>query len=252
MMNNVTCIAIASGKGGVGKSTLTLNICSVLSNAYKVLAVDCDLGLANLDVLLGKHTTYTLQDILSDTIEPQDACIEVSSTFSLLPSASGTIESIGMDTMAIHLLFKKLDPFFETFDCVLLDLGASITPITLSFIQHATHTVIVITPEPTSIIDGYALIKVLSTRAIISNVYIICSMVENKEHAFELYTALVQNITHTLENHIVIHYLGYLEYSMDVLNSVYNQQLITERYPNSVCTQNIENIAEAIQEQIIA
>lgn len=248
MSERTNCIAIASGKGGVGKSTLTLNMCGILSNDYNMLAVDCDLGLANLDVLLGKTTTFTLQDVLYDIVQPHEACIEVSPSFVLLPSASGTIESIGMDTMAVHLLFKKCAELFSSFNGVFLDLGASITPITLSFIQHAQHTIIVVTPDSTSLVDSYALIKVLATRSIVTRVYIVCSMVDGENHAHELFTLLHDNVMHTLNMDIEIHYLGYLQYSVDVLNAVYNQQLIMHTAPESICMQNMQAIAKRMRE----
>ena len=251
MGRNTKYIAIASGKGGVGKSTLTLNICSILSRYYSMLAVDCDLGLANLDVLLGKTATFTLQDVLCGSTQVQEACIEVNPMFSLLPSASGTLESIGMDTMAVHLLFKKCEVFFTTFDSVFFDLGASITPITLSFIQNTTHTIVVVTPEPASIVDSYALIKVLATRSILTDIYIIYSMVDGENHAKELFETLQKNVEQTLQHTIHLHYLGYVQYSLDVLNSVYKQQLLTEVMPHSVGVQNIKDIAQRIQKDIL-
>ncbi|MDE7469728.1 MAG: P-loop NTPase [Desulfovibrionaceae bacterium] len=251
MIQKTKYIAVASGKGGVGKSTLTLNLCNALSKRYSMLSVDCDLGLANLDVLLGKTATYTLQDILCGLIQPQEACIEITPRFSLLPSASGTLESIGMDTMAVHLLFKKCVDFFNGFDCIFFDLGASITPITLSFIQHATHTVVVITPEPASLVDSYALIKVLATRSLVKDVYIVYSMVTEEQHAQELFNILQTNIEQTLGDAIQIHYLGYVQYSLDVLHAVYNQHLLLDVVPHSVCVQNIESISQHIERDIL-
>lgn len=251
MQNKTKYIAIASGKGGVGKSTLTLNISHELSKHYSMLAVDCDLGLANLDVLLGRTATYTLQDILCGLVYPHQACIEISPTFSLLPSASGTVESIGMDIMAVHLLFKKCTELFTSFDCILFDLGASITPITLSFIQNATHTIVVVTPEPTSLVDSYALIKVLATRSLVHDFYIVYSMVDGEEHARELFENLQDNINRTLPQSVRVHYLGYLQYSVDVLHAVYSQQLLADAVPHSISVRNIESIVKAIEQYIL-
>jgi flagellar biosynthesis protein FlhG len=161
--NNAISFSIVSGKGGVGKTNLALNLGYALHKAgHPVMLMDCDLGLANLDVLLGLTPDKSLQDLLTDDAKAKDIVVPIEeSNFDFLPSASGVPELIDLDEDLQGLIFDKLNSIIGGYDFLLMDIGAGISKTVLRFAAMSQERVVVITPEPTSLTDGYALIKVL-------------------------------------------------------------------------------------------
>ena len=159
-------VAVVSGKGGVGKTNLALNLGYALHKAgHPVMLMDCDLGLANLDVLLGLAPDKTLQDMLQPGVTSAEVVLPIEpGGFDFLPSASGVPELIDLDEDLQRLLFSKLTSIIGSYEYLLMDLGAGISRTVLSFAAMAQERLVVITPEPTSLTDGYAMIKVLQDR----------------------------------------------------------------------------------------
>jgi flagellar biosynthesis protein FlhG len=185
-------LAIVSGKGGVGKTNLALNLGYALKSAgYSVLLMDCDLGLANLDVLLGLTPEKTLQDLLTPGVGSADVVLPIEEGgFDFLPSASGVPELIDMDEDTQALLFDKLERLIGGYDFLLLDLGAGISRTVLSFASMARERMVVITPEPTSLTDGYAMIKVLAKEYGIRDFRVVVNMAESAEQGKKSFARL--------------------------------------------------------------
>ncbi len=186
--NRTMSIALASGKGGVGKTNIALNLALALGDlGHRVLLLDADLGLANVDVLLGIAPQYTIHDILHGT-PAQDVLIALDPHVDLLPSASGVADLGDLDEDAQTTLMGHLEGIFHGYDFLLLDLGAGISPTVVALAAMPQERAVVITPEPTSLTDGYAFIKVLLLQRGIKNFHVIVNMVEqeNEGHvAFE-------------------------------------------------------------------
>ncbi|MBQ4133271.1 MAG: AAA family ATPase, partial [Desulfovibrionaceae bacterium] len=180
-------VAILSGKGGVGKTNLALNIARMLYlNNDPVLLMDCDLGLANLDVLLGLDTAYNLHDVISGRVEATEAMVSIEGdSFDFIPAASGQPELVQMDDDSLELLFSQMAPCLENYRYLFLDLGAGISPTVLSFASLAHVRIIVVSPEPTSITDGYAVMKVMNSRYGLTDFQILINQVNSKQE-FEL------------------------------------------------------------------
>jgi flagellar biosynthesis protein FlhG len=152
---------ITSGKGGVGKTFVTLNLAARLaSQGRKVLVVDCDLGLANVDIMLGIHPRLTLKDILFGNALPEDVIIPVKGGFDLLPACSGVREMAQLLHEKIQVV-KTVVLSREGYDIILLDTGAGIAETVLQFNLLAPRNIVVMNRELTSITDGYAMMKVM-------------------------------------------------------------------------------------------
>ena len=166
MANTTLSVALLSGKGGVGKTNMSLNMaCALHQMGFKTLLMDCDLGLANLDVLLGITPEGNLQTALMGEAEISEVLHEIDGEgFAVLPAASGVPELTELQPDARDLLLARLEPVLHNYDYVFMDVGAGISGTVQTFAAMASVRIVVITPEPTSLTDSYALIKVLNNR----------------------------------------------------------------------------------------
>jgi flagellar biosynthesis protein FlhG len=160
-MSKPFIVSLTSGKGGVGKTFITTNLAATLARqGKKVLVVDCDLGLANIDIMLGINPVLTLKDVVFGNLHLRDVIVSTKGGFDLIPASSGVRE------MA-QLLFEKIQIIkdmlleFEEYDLILLDTGAGIAEVVLQFNLLAGRNIVVINRELTSLTDAYAMVKVM-------------------------------------------------------------------------------------------
>ena len=159
----MTITAVTSGKGGVGKTFVSANLAAALArNGRRVLVLDADLGLANLDVLLNLFPKITLHDVFTGKHSLPEAIIPVSSGFWVLLAGSGMVEYSRMTPEIRDQLQKVVTEIEPRFDHVLLDTGAGISDVVLYTVSLARDVLVVVTPEPTSLTDAYATMKVLA------------------------------------------------------------------------------------------
>ncbi|AVS74314.1 MinD/ParA family protein [Paracidovorax cattleyae] len=158
-------IAITSGKGGVGKTFVSANLAAALTRrGYRVLVLDADLGLANLDVVLNLHPKVTLHDVFVGKAELDDAVIEAPGGFSVVLAGSGMVEYSRLTPEVRSEFLNVIQTLAPRYDVLLLDTGAGISDVVLFSVSLASEVLIVATPEPTSLTDAYAAIKVLATQ----------------------------------------------------------------------------------------
>ena len=158
-------IAITSGKGGVGKTFVSANLAAALTRrGLKVLVLDADLGLANLDVVLNLYPKITLHDVFTGKATLEDAILKAPGGFSVILAGSGLVEYSRLSPEVRDDFLKLMSEVVPRFDVVLLDTGAGISDVVLFALSLASEILLVATPEPTSLTDAYATIKVLATQ----------------------------------------------------------------------------------------
>ena len=177
-------ITVTSGKGGVGKTNVVANLAVALSRAGKeVLVLDADLGLGNIDVLLGLVPRYTLEHVLAGSHHLSDIVIPGPAGIQVLPASSGLPQLTSLSDAQQLLLQSELEEVAKTVDVLLIDTGAGISPNVTYFASAAQETVVVISPEPTSLTDAYALIKVLCRQHRERRFKVLVNMVKSQRDA---------------------------------------------------------------------
>ena len=190
--NATLSIAILSGKGGVGKTNLALNLSYALFRAgHRVLIMDFDVGLANVDVLLGLSPEKNLQDLFQPGVTAAEVMLAIEpGGFDFLPAASGVPELLEMDEDMREILFAKLNTVLGSYDYLMLDLGAGISQTVLSVAAMSHLRVLVVTPEPTSLTDAYAVIKVLHNQYGLDDFHVLVNQVEGPSDAKKTFLRL--------------------------------------------------------------
>jgi len=242
----VRVITVTSGKGGVGKSNITLGLALALSKlGRKVLIWDADLGLANIDVLLGLKTTSTIHDLLNGNKTLSEIIIDGPGGLKIMPAASGILELGELSEGQKQRLLSEFDDWDEELDYLLIDTAAGIGSNVIYFNLAAQERIVVLTNEPTSITDAYALIKVLNTRYQLSNFHILPNQVGGPKEAksiFELLSSVAENNL----NQVSLHFIGYIPRDESVIASVRAQKPFLLAKPDSEASQKVIEIARRI------
>ncbi|GAB6162560.1 MinD/ParA family protein [Desulfothermus naphthae] len=239
-------ISILSGKGGVGKTNIALNLAYALNNMKApTLLIDCDLGLANLDILLGITPEKNLEYLLGQDTKVEDVLITLEEGLEFLPAASGVPELVEWDNDIQTIIFKKLNTSLSKYHFLILDLGAGINSTVINLAAISRFKIIIITPEPTSLTDGYALIKVLKNKHNIKDFFIIVNMVKNQKEG----TTTFQRLKMACKNFlgIKINLLGVINEDPAVPMAVVNQVPLFKFKRDSSASKNIEEIAMKVK-----
>lgn len=246
-MKSTMSVAILSGKGGVGKTNLALNLAMALhQSGYKTLLVDCDMGLANLDVLLGITPEGNLQDVLLGEAKIEDVMHSLApSGLDVLPAASGVPELNDLSAENRQILLEKLSPMLGQYDYVFLDLGAGISETVQTFAVMAATRLMVITPEPTSLTDSYALIKVLNRRFALKDFWVVVNQVESGKEAQRAFDKLRGACAHFLG--LEPRLLGHVRIDKKLPEAVCRQQPLMAYAPGSPAAQDIQAMGQKLQ-----
>ncbi len=216
-------IAIASGKGGVGKTSFVINLALALVQYHqKVLIFDADLGLANVDVMLGISPKFDIKYVINGELNLKDIIYSTEYNFDLVPASSGIVELTHLNSNQKILLKAQMEEVFKNYDYLLFDSSAGISENVLFFMYLAGERIVLCTPEPTSIADAYALIKVAYKHYKIKEFYLIVNMIKDETEGKRIYQQLLYVIERFLPE-IKLSYLGGLPFDECVKTSIKSQ-----------------------------
>jgi flagellar biosynthesis protein FlhG len=247
MTNNkpVRVIAIASGKGGVGKTNLSCNLgISLCKLGRKVALLDADMGLANVDILLGLHPKYNLTHVLSGEKTLDEIVVEGPQGLKVVPASSGVQHMAEMGTMEQAGIINAFSEFEQDIDVLLVDTAAGIHGGVVNFARACQEVLIVVCDEPTSLTDAYALIKLLNRDHGLSRFHIITNMVDSLQSGKALYQKLCKVTDQYLD--VALHFTGAVPFDKGLRKSVQKQQAVVELLPNSEAAKAIKSLAQKI------
>jgi flagellar biosynthesis protein FlhG len=239
----VRTIAVTGGKGGVGKSSLAVNLAVALGGlGQRTLLLDADLGLANVDVLLGLHPRATLADLVAGQCEITDILLEGPNGILVVPAASGRRQMAQLSTAEHIGLVNVISTLENDLDVLVVDTAAGLSDSVLTFCQASQEVVLVVCDEPASITDAYALIKVLVRERGVARVQVVANMVRDANEGRTLYNKLVRVCERFLTD-ISLNYLGCVPQDDWLRLAVQRQQPVVKAYPSSPSARAINEIA---------
>jgi flagellar biosynthesis protein FlhG len=238
-------IAVSSGKGGVGKTNIVANLAIALTKMGKrVLILDADLGLGNLDVLLGLVPRDTIEDVLAGTCTLEEIVLHGPAGIQVLPASSGVPRLTALTESQQVIIQEQLAQLAAEVDVLLIDTGAGISPNVTFFASSADETIIVVSPEPTSLTDAYALIKVLARQYREHRFKVLVNQAKSPREASEVFGKLDVAVDHFL--HVAIELVGAIPYDDYVHLAVRQQKAVYEVFPDAPASQAFKKLAQHV------
>lgn len=238
-------VAISSGKGGVGKSTLALNLALVLSaQGKKVLLLDVDMGMANLDIMLGMVPKYNLFHMIQGKKSLDEIIIDGPQGVSIIPGGSGIQELANLPAGDMKRLLVELGRLDNDYDYMILDTGAGISQNVTIFLLAADDAIIVTTPEPTALTDAYGVLKSMHRASYNGKVHLVVNRVTDDSEGILVGEKLKMVAQKYLGFEVVN--LGYVINDSSVSEGIRRQQPFVQIYPHSRAARNIEHIARSL------
>jgi flagellar biosynthesis protein FlhG len=237
--------SITSGKGGVGKTAVVSNVAiSLAKQGKKVLIIDADLGLANIDVIFGLTPRYNLNHFFNEEQSLEGIMVEGPAGIKILPAGSGIQRFTHLDAQQKMRFIEELDSLHHGFEIVLIDTEAGISENVTYFNVAAQDILVVTTPDPTAITDAYALMKLLSVQYHQKRFYLIVNQMKDADEGLDVYQKLTMVSNRYLD--ISIDYLGGIQFDKRMYESIRRQKAMVELYPGGKVSAAFESLAQSL------
>ena len=249
-------IAVTSGKGGVGKTFVSANLAAALTRrGHRVLVLDADLGLANLDVVLNLHPKTTLHDVFTGKVPLEDAIVEAPGGFSVLLAGSGMVEYSRLTPEVRQEMTNIIHTLAPRYDVILLDTGAGISDVVLYSVSLAAEVLVVATPEPTSLTDAYAAIKVLATQQKRQHVRIVVNQAaragDGRAITSQLQQVLDRFVTNGTNQPMRLVHMGDIPADPSVRDAVMRRQLLMLQMPGCPAALAVAQLANKVESMLL-
>ncbi|OYX30202.1 MAG: cobyrinic acid a,c-diamide synthase [Hydrogenophilales bacterium 32-62-9] len=249
-------LAVTSGKGGVGKTFVSANLAAALAKrGHKVLVLDADLGLANLDVVLNLYPKITLHDVFTGKAKLEDAILPAPGGFSVLLAGSGMVEYSRLTSEVRNEFLRVMNSLVPNYDVVILDTGAGISDVVLFAVSLASEVLMVATPEPTSLTDAYATIKVLVGQQQRQTIRVIINQATRPGSGVaitnQLQQVLDRFVVAGLNQPIRLVHMGDIPLDPEVRQAIMRRQLMMQATPGCPAGVALGQIARNLEESVI-
>jgi len=240
-------IGVASGKGGAGKTTVSINLAVALAQrGHSVMLLDADLGMANAQIALGAHAPYNIGHVLRGDKTLEEVIVTTSQQVRLVPGASGLRDIAALDTVQIASMVHAFDTLQEPVDYLVVDVAAGISPAVLEFMAACQRRFVVVCDQPSSIADAYGLIKVMTTEQGLDEIYLIPNMVNDAQQGKQLYRRMNDVCNRFLG--VSIRYAHAIEADEMVLQSLRKYKSVLEYAPGCAASRDFRLLAEEIDQ----
>jgi flagellar biosynthesis protein FlhG len=248
-------VAVTSGKGGVGKTFVSANLAAALAKrGHRVLVLDADLGLANLDVVLNLYPKITLHDVFTGKAKLEEAIIRAPGGFSVLLAGSGMVEYSRLTPEVRDDFLRIMSGLVPHYDVVLLDTGAGISDVVLFAVSLASEVLVVATPEPTSLTDAYATIKVLASQQKRSSIRVVINQTarlgDGRAITTQLQQVLDRFVTTESGKPLKLLHMGDIPADPSVRQAIMRRQLLMQTMPGCPAALAIAQLAIKIEETV--
>lgn len=241
----VQVLAIASGKGGVGKTSVSVNLSVALANAGRqTMLFDADLGLANVDVLLGLQPGANLSHVVDGSRSLEEVIVAGPSGLMIVPAASGVAQMANLSAAEHAGVVRAFSDLHCSLDTLVIDTAAGVSDDVISFTRAAQDVIVVVCDEPASITDAYALVKVMSRDDGSPRFHVLSNMVQDEQEGKVLYQKLSRVCARFLE--VNLHFLGTVPYDQALRKAVQRQQSVVEAFPGSPSARSFKRIARVV------
>ncbi len=243
--HSVQVIAVTGGKGGVGKTNVSVNLSTALAaSGRRVVLMDADLGLANVDVLLGIKPRRNIADLLAGDCSLAEILVEGPSGLKVVPASSGTQSLVSLSAYEHAELVHAFSDIEDQLDILVIDTAAGISESVVSFVRAAQEVLVVVCDEPTSITDAYALIKLLNRDYGMNRFRVLANMVRSEQEGRHMFTKLTTVTDRFLD--VALQYVGCIPYDELVRKAVQKQQPVFKAFPRSKSALAIGQLAQKV------
>ena len=242
----VQVLAIASGKGGVGKTNVSVNLAVALSSVGRqTMLLDADLGLANVDVLLGLQPRANLSHVVDGSRSLEEVIVSGPGGLMIVPAASGVARMANLSPAEHAGVIRAFSDLHCALDTLVVDTAAGVSDDVISFTQAAQDVIVVVCDEPASITDAYALVKVMGCEEGSPRFHVLSNMAQDEHEGRALYQKLSRVCARFLD--VNLHFLGSVPYDLALRRAVQRQQPVVEAFPGSPSAKAFKRIARVIE-----